>query len=111
MRPRCVSGAALGCWDGLHRHVALVMLAYSFLILQSLLPHPTLSQDGDLFPLSSLRTRPDAARRPPPSAWSWSGSSRIWSSGCSRPTRSRPFGLAESNEVVLASALFHTRSR
>lgn len=28
-------------WDGLHRHLALVMLAYSFLVLQSLLPHPT----------------------------------------------------------------------
>jgi SRSO17 transposase len=25
------------CWDGLHRHVALVMLAYSFLMLQRLL--------------------------------------------------------------------------
>ncbi len=50
-------------WDGLHRHVALVMRAYSFLIVQSLLPRPAMGREGDLSPLSSLSARPDAARR------------------------------------------------
>jgi SRSO17 transposase len=40
-------------WDGLHRHLALVMLAYSFLALQRLqLPLPT----GEAFPPSVTRS-------------------------------------------------------
>src|SRR6266566_8016743 len=34
-------------------------------------------------------------------AWCCSGSSRISSSGSFRPTRSRPFALAETNKAVL----------
>jgi SRSO17 transposase len=50
-------------WDGLHRHVALVMLAYSFLVLQSLLPHASPGTSADFPPLSA---RPDTARSPSP---------------------------------------------
>lgn len=52
------------CWDRLHRHLALVMLAYSFLVIQSLLPRPMLGAGGDPSPLSTYSARPDAARRP-----------------------------------------------
>jgi SRSO17 transposase len=55
-------------WDGLHRHLALVMLAYSFLVLQSLLARPTPGTAGELSPLSTFSARPDAARRPSPGA-------------------------------------------
>jgi SRSO17 transposase len=51
-------------WDGLHRHLALVMLAYSFLVLQSLLPQPLPQTDGDLSPLSAVSAQPDTAGRP-----------------------------------------------
>jgi SRSO17 transposase len=51
-------------WDGLHRHLALVMLAYSFLVTQSLLPRPPAAA-GDLPPLGSGS---DAPCRPPPGA-------------------------------------------
>jgi SRSO17 transposase len=53
-------------WDGLHRHLALVMLAYSFLVLQSLLPRPTMGAGSGPSPLSTFSARPDAARRPSP---------------------------------------------
>lgn len=53
-------------WDGLHRHLALVMLAYSFLAVQSLAPRATTGAGGDPSPLSTFRARPDAARRPSP---------------------------------------------
>jgi SRSO17 transposase len=55
-------------WDGLHRHVALVMLAYSFLVLQSLRSRPARAANGALPPLGSLDTRPDIARRSSPGA-------------------------------------------
>jgi SRSO17 transposase len=48
-------------WDGLHRHLALVMLAYSFLVLARLTP----PEEGGLSPLSS---RAYAARPAPPRA-------------------------------------------
>lgn len=51
-------------WDGLHRHLALVLLAYSFLVLPSLLPHPTPETAGALSPLRTFSARPHAARRP-----------------------------------------------
>ena len=35
-------------WDGLHRHLALVMVAYSFLML-----HSSVTADGDSFSSSS----------------------------------------------------------
>ena len=44
-------------WDGLHRHLALVMLAYSWLVWQRLHPPPTASGDG----LSPLRPAAIAA--------------------------------------------------
>jgi SRSO17 transposase len=48
-------------WEGLHRHLALVMLTYSFLMLQR---HPASdSPDGSLFPLS----RSQLSRGAPPS--------------------------------------------
>jgi hypothetical protein len=49
-----------------YEDLALVMLAYSFLVLQSLLPRPTSGAGGDLSPLSTFRARPDAACRPSP---------------------------------------------
>lgn len=55
-------------WDGLQRHLALVMLAYSFLVLQSLLPRPIPGPAGDLSPLGSCSARPDPARHPSPGA-------------------------------------------
>ena len=45
-------------WDGLHRHLALVMLAYSFLVSQRLLEAPA---PGDVSPLKRSSTA-DAAR-------------------------------------------------
>jgi SRSO17 transposase len=51
-------------WDGLHRHLALVMLAYSFLAIQSLAPRATTGAGGDPSPLSTFRACPDAACRP-----------------------------------------------
>src|SRR5205807_3429325 len=46
-------------WDGLHRHLALVMLAYSFLVWVRLKP----PAEGGLSP---LRSRPDVPRPPSP---------------------------------------------
>jgi SRSO17 transposase len=53
-------------WDGLHRHLALVMLAYSFLVLQSLLPPASTDTAADFSPLSTFSAQPNAARRPSP---------------------------------------------
>jgi SRSO17 transposase len=47
-------------WDGLHRHLALVMLAYSFLMVQALPPGA-----GGVFPPSASA---ESARRPSPGA-------------------------------------------
>ncbi|MBI4498177.1 MAG: transposase [Chloroflexi bacterium] len=47
-------------WDGLHRHLALVMLAYSFLVSQRLLQAPAV---GELSPLSG-RDAADIASNP-----------------------------------------------
>ena len=48
-------------WDGLHRHLALVMLAYSFLARQRWMP-------ADLAGFSPLRGAPVVAGGPPPGA-------------------------------------------
>ena len=48
-------------WDGLHRHLALVMLAYSFLARQRWMP-------ADLAGFSPLREAPVVAGGPPPGA-------------------------------------------
>jgi SRSO17 transposase len=50
-------------WDGLHRHLALVMLAYSFLAVHALLPHAA-SPAG----FSPLRSSAHAPRRSSPGA-------------------------------------------
>jgi hypothetical protein len=82
-------------WDGLHRHLALVMLAYSFLMLQRLqLPLPT----GEVFPPQShvalcLRCIGRCC----------SGSFRISSSGSFSPTRLNPSVPGETNRVVLGT--------
>jgi SRSO17 transposase len=47
-------------WDGLHRHLALVMLAYSFLMVQALPP-----DSGGVFPPGASA---ESARRPSPGA-------------------------------------------
>jgi len=49
-------------WEGLHRHLALVMLTYSFLMLQR---HPAShNPDGGLFPLSRSQLPRGAPPRP-----------------------------------------------
>jgi SRSO17 transposase len=45
-------------WEGLHRHIALVMLAYTFLMLQSLEQPTSAPASGTAFP-------PSAADQPP----------------------------------------------
>ena len=86
-------------WDGLHRHLALVMLAYTFLALQRLtLPLPA----GENFPPPQSHV----ARCPMCIGRCCSGSSRTSSSGLSRLIRSSPSALAETNEVVLALPAF-----
>jgi SRSO17 transposase len=52
-------------WDGLHRHLALVMLAYSFLALQALpqLADPTRADAAGAFPPGAPA---ESARRPSP---------------------------------------------
>jgi SRSO17 transposase len=50
-------------WEGVHRHVALVMLAYTFLMLQSLEPESsTAPASGTAFPPSAT---PQSSRLPP----------------------------------------------
>ena len=50
-------------WDGLHRHLALVMLAYSFLVAQSLPPPDPADPAAAGFP--PLQPDAEPARRPP----------------------------------------------
>jgi SRSO17 transposase len=56
-------------WDGLHRHLALVMLTYSFL-MQQRLPSPTTGGEG-LFPLKGGPELP--GRSPAGVAWAVPG--------------------------------------
>ena len=78
-------------WDGLHRHLALVMLAYSFLACQRWMP----AAPAGFSPSGSVRrSRRSIARCS-------CGSSKMWCYGLWRPIRLRTSAPGESNEVVL----------
>lgn len=61
-------------WDGLHRHLALVMLAYSYLAWQRLCLAPAPAPGTGLSPLSPTALAPGGAS-------CRAGCSKIWSSG------------------------------
>ena len=87
-------------WDGLHRHLALVMLAYSFLALQRLqLPLPA----GEAFPPPQSYVAPCLMCI----GRCCSGCFRISCCGSWSPIRSSFSVLAETNEVVLEVITLH----
>ena len=78
-------------WDGLHRHLALVMLAYSFLARQRWMP----ANPAGFSPSGSVRRSQRSIAR------CSCGSSKMSCCGSSRPTRSPISAPGGSNEVVL----------
>ncbi len=102
-------------WDGLHRHLALVLLTYSFLATQrhfAARPTPTRPAPGARPPLRGRRRRaprgpaprPGCRRFRPCTAASSSGSSKTSSAGSRLPIPSSRFPrrtIAAANEVVL----------
>ena len=75
-------------WDGLHRHLALVMLAYSFLACQRWTPTATA---GFPPPRCGRRSRRSIARCS-------CGSSKMWYYGSLRPTKLRTSALGGFNK-------------
>jgi SRSO17 transposase len=92
-------------WDSLHRHLALSMVAYSFLMLSS---STTVAEEdtcsGSFSPLGgkahdSTVDRTRLYRRS--TGRFWCGFWRTWCCGSSKPIGSRPSVLVGTNEVVL----------
>jgi Transposase DDE domain len=86
-------------WAGLHRHLALVMLAYTFLMLQSL------GQEVQVNPAPEAAFPPlrgSSASRLAIARYS-SCFSRMSSYGSLKPNKSKLFVLGETNKVVLTT--------